>query len=166
MAGRKPAKKKAARRRAPKKVAKKKVVRPLVVRKSLPTRPSAALIAITPEVFLEMLRSRGLILNPFSKSKSVLVKFDDKGKLNHPSAKRSLAHEVSFQNKGERDRKLKLSYWPFVGPEAPILVPSGATVGPFALNPNDDYVGPVTASGTPPFGGGGGPGDPGFDVDG
>lgn len=156
---------------ARRKLAKKKAARRTIVKRKAAgpppwPRPGAAVIAITPEAFLEMLRSRGLILVPFDKGKSVLVKFDDNGKLNHPVAKRSLAHEVSFQNKGKTDRKLKLSYWPFVGAQAPILVPAGATVGPFVLNPNDDWVGTVTASGTPPFGGSGGPGDPGFDVDG
>ncbi len=123
-------------------------------------------VAVLPEVFLEYLRSRGLLLTPFDAEACVPVKFYDKGKLNHPKASRTAGDHVCFENKGKVDRTLTLDYWPFEGDPRAIFVPAGGTVGPFRLNPDDTFIGTVTASADPPFEGAGGPGDPGFDVDG
>lgn len=161
----------------PKKVAKKRLakkprgrVAPMTGKSKLRPPPPPSLrgvrVAVLPEVFLEYLRSRGLLLTPFDAEACVPVKFYDKGKLNHPKASRTAGDHVCFENKGKVNRTLTLDHWPFEGDPRTIFVPAGGTVGPFRLDPDDTFVGTVTASADPPFEGAGGPGDPGFDVDG
>lgn len=94
----------------------------------------------------------------------VVVQFNDRGKINHAKAHRSTNDEVYFNNLGRIGRTLTLSHWPFIEPERPFFVPAKSAVGPFHLDPSDPFVGTITVYGDPPFGGGGGPGDPQFDA--
>jgi hypothetical protein len=155
------------KKKAAKKVAKKKVAKKAAVRSRLavPPPPTRLRVALLPEEYLELLRARGLVLTFHDPATCVTVKFHDKGGLNHPRASRSAGHHVCFQNLGKVERTLTLSHWPFQGDAREIVVPAGTTVGQFKLDPDDDYVGPITVSAVPKFDSStGGPGDPAFDA--
>lgn len=92
----------------------------------------------------------------------VVVKFNDTGGLNKPTARRSDNDHVYFQNLGKVDRELTLSTWVFTGTAAPISVPAGKVVGPFVMDPDNNFSGTVRCYPDPPFGGGA-PGDPQFE---
>lgn len=155
------AKKKAARKKtAKKKAAKKKTAK----KRLLPVpRRISALVGLR-DKFWELPTRVMRAVFPLDAAAMVVVTFDDNGGLNRPSASRARNDVVWFANHGRVDRILTLDYWPFLGTPAGIRVAKGKSVGPFVLNPKDTFVGAITCTGAPPFGAGGGPGDPQFDA--
>lgn len=156
------------RRKVAKKKAARKPTRRAITKAVRPPTPASLTrprIAVVPAAFLEMIRSRGLVFTFHDADRCVAVQFYDRGGLNHPTVSRSAGQHVCFQNLGEVDRTLTLSTWPFEGDAREILVPAGATVGQFRLDPDGSFSGTVTVTVDPPFEGGA-PGDPGFDASG
>jgi hypothetical protein len=155
-AKKKAAKKKPAKKKAAKKKAAKKKVMPV-------PRRISALVGLR-DKFWELPTRVMRAVFPLDAAAMVVVTFDDSGGLNRPSASRARNDVVWFANHGRVNRVITLSYWPFLGTAASIRVDKGKSVGPFVLNPKDTYVGSITCTGDPRFGGGGGPGDPQFDA--
>lgn len=150
-AKKKPAKKKAAKKKAAKK-------------KAMPVpRRISALVGLR-DKFWELPTRVMRAVFPLDAAAMVVVMFDDSGRLNRPFASRARNDVVWFANHGRVDRLLTPDYWPFLGTAGSIRVAKGRSVGPFVLDPKSVFAGAVTCTGTPAFGGGGGPGDPQFDA--
>jgi hypothetical protein len=162
-------KKKTAKKKPPKKPGK-KPKKPKKKQKKLSTRSertrARGTLAMFPNLWV-LAKALAAILFPPGTDSAVVVKFNDRGKVNHVTAHRSTNDLVWFQNLGTVGRSFDLDHWPFLPPAVRLTVGAGKSVGPFTLNPAGTYNGTITFINiVPPFTGGGGPGDPQFDTGG
>lgn len=178
MSARKKAAKKAARKKAAKKKptarkgAKKKAAKKKPARKTGAMRAGVRPASAGPHPFAALTGSadtywkfdgalRDVLFSPYDAI--AIVRFNDAGALNETALNNELVTAVFFVNQGIEDRTLTLSCWPFEAAETTIVVPANSAVGPFKVNPGHTCKGTITCSGDPPFGAGGGPGDPQLD---
>jgi len=158
--------KKTWKKNAKKKPARKRKAKPKKQTTKLERSRARGTLASIPNLWV-FAKTLATILFPASADSAVVVKFNDRGKLNHVTAHRSTNDLVFFQNLGTKSRSFDLDHWPFLPPAIRLTVAAGKTIGPFPLDPNGTYNGTITFINIAPvFGGGGGPGDPQMDTGG